>query len=95
MSGTKTATLSDKVLDGSLLLLSSSTRISEIIVAAVSFRGLKEKMFDSVMVGCKESKDSDHMQLWFAKVLALVRVDHQRQCVSFFLKHKAKKFLDM
>lgn len=74
----KTRTLSDKILNGSLLLQSSFTRISQIIVAADFFRGSKEGEFHSVMVCCKESKESDYMQLWFAKIFFLVRVDHKR-----------------
>lgn len=42
------------------------------------------------MVCCTEFKDSDYMQLWFAKVLALVRVDHQHQTALLCLKHQSK-----
>lgn len=83
-SGIKTPTISDKTSDDSLLIQCSSTQISERIIAAHSFHVSKEGRFDSVIVFCKESEDSDYVQLWFARVLAMVRVDLQRQAASFF-----------
>lgn len=38
------------------------------------------------MLCCKESKDSDYVQLEFAKVLVLVGVGHQRYSASIRLK---------
>lgn len=46
------------------------------------------------MVCCKESMETDKMQLRLARGLASARVDRQRRAASFCLEHKSKNGLN-
>lgn len=86
----KTSSLFGKILDGLLPLQCSSTQFIQSIVAADSFRGSKEGRFDSVVVCFMDPSDNGYMQLWFARVLVLDRIEHQREIPSIYVERKLR-----